>query len=417
MTDTPSRSPSPAGALFDPRILIAMIAVAIASVVGVVYFGALGDFDPRIGRVGNDSFSSSAVGHKAFTELLERRGLSVLRSRSDGLAKADGGALLRLEPRPRDFEQVLVADAEVDWSDAGYLVVLPKRFGVRDAFDQDRARLVGLKDIEDAQEIVKILGLSARVVRPDDGVGKWPRNDFGIEPSISDPQFLKLHGRDALRPVVGDTGRVLIARGMWSGRPLFLVSDPDILANHGIDDGENAALAVALIETVLSGGSLVVVDETVHGFATEKDFWRAAFSPPYLGIALALAVFFALLAWRALVRFGTPNATARPFGSGKAALIRNTRDLLLFGGYGMDGLLRYRDAVLRDVAERANVPSRNGAPDVTALARLRGGIEATALRDALDAVEAARGMPKNGTAAVEAARALARWKKDILHGR
>lgn len=417
MTTSPPRAPFSNAALFDPKILIAMVAVAIASVVGVVYFGALGEFDPRIGRVGNDSFSSSAVGHRAFTELLERRGLSVVRSRSDGLAKADGGALLRLEPRPRDLEQALASDADAAWSNTGLLVVLPKRFGVRAAFEQDRADRVGLRDIDSPQDILDILGLSSRVIRPEDGDTAWPRNAFGIEPTLADPQYLMLHDDDLLRPLLGDAGRALIAQGTWEGRPLFLLSDPDILANHGIDDGRNAALAVALIDAVLSGGSLVVVDETVHGFATEKDFWRAAFSPPYLGIALALAVFLALMAWRALVRFGTPTAAPRPFGSGKAALIGNTRELLLFGGYGLDGLLRYRDAVLRDVSERVNVQSRSGEPNVEALSRLRGGIGAAALRSALDAVEAARSSPKNGTAAVEAARALARWKKEILHGR
>jgi hypothetical protein len=404
------------GSLFDPRVLIGLVAIAVACLVGVVYFGALGDFDSRMGRVGNNSFSTSAVGHMAFTELLERRGYSVVRSRADSLAKASGGAILRLEPNVNELEQVLAAEDGASFGRGRVMLVLPKRFGLVDPFERDRARRVGLLSTRAAQEIVAVMGLRATVSRPESDP-TWRENAFGTEPTLSDPQLLQLDPDDGLDPLVSGPAGTLIAAGFVNGQLLMVISDPDILSNHGIDDGDNAALAVAALEHILAPGSVVVVDETVHGFEIEKDFWRLAFSPPYVGIALAGAVLLGVMVWRALVRFGSPAMSPRPFGSGKSALIRNTRDLLLFGGYGADGLARYRDAVLRDVSERANIRRRDQALDMEALARLRGGIGAEALRAALDAVDRALATPRDSRAAAAAARALSQWKKDILHGR
>ena len=49
-----------------------------------------------------------------------------------------------------------------------------------------------------------------------------------------------------------------------------MLSDPDVISNHGLAQSGNAALAVAMIERLRSGSGSVVFDETIHGFARRE---------------------------------------------------------------------------------------------------------------------------------------------------
>ncbi len=102
-----------------------------------------------------------------------------------------------------------------------------------------------------------------------------------------------------------------------------MLTDPDIIENHGITKGDNLVFADAVFKGLLDGKTgTVVFDETIHGFL------RAAQAPtkflfefPYNLIAVQLVAGVALLLWAAMGRFGTPEIPERALKTGKRDLI------------------------------------------------------------------------------------------------
>ena len=88
-------------AVFSPKVVIWLITVGLLSFAGAIYFVIYGD--EGIARTsGANSFSYSAIGHRAFVETLRRMDVPVLVSRDDSAAKAGRSALLVVaEPRWR----------------------------------------------------------------------------------------------------------------------------------------------------------------------------------------------------------------------------------------------------------------------------------------------------------------------------
>ena len=116
-------------AVFSPKTVFWLIAVGLLSFAGAIYFTIYGD-DGTARTAGANSFSYSAIGHRAFVETLRRTGVPVLVSRHDSATKAGQSALLVVaEPRWRAS-----ADDAIDelLSAGTILIVLPKRRGEPD---------------------------------------------------------------------------------------------------------------------------------------------------------------------------------------------------------------------------------------------------------------------------------------------
>jgi len=149
---------------------------------------------------------------------------------------------------------------------------------------------------------------------------------------------------------------VLIGLVRSSGFHITVIADPDIIANHGLYRGDNAALAVALIDRLLPQGGRIVVDETLHGYVLHHSIWRLLLTPPYLAASLLALLAVAFLVWRATQRFGAPLPPQRAIASGKDTLIDNASRLLVSGGHADHLVGRYGLAMLSDVAERLHLP-------------------------------------------------------------
>ena len=88
-----------------------------------------------------------------------------------------------------------------------------------------------------------------------------------IAPDLEAPIQL-MHG-DRLQPLIGDADGMLLGELTDRNRKIWVLSDPDVISNHGLARAGNAALAVAMIKRLRSGSGSVVFDETVHGFISE----------------------------------------------------------------------------------------------------------------------------------------------------
>jgi len=121
----------------------------------------------------------------------------------------------------------------------------------------------------------------------------WRRVAWDIAPTLDQPQLIR---SDLISPIVHSDDGVLLGELNWGDTTVWVLSDPDVINNAGIDEGDNAVFAMAMITAQLPPGSSVIFDETIHGFALSPDLWKALLSFP-----LNLAVLQGLCAAAVLV--------------------------------------------------------------------------------------------------------------------
>jgi hypothetical protein len=239
---------------------------------------------------------------------------------------------------------------------------------------------------------------------------------FDLVPTLDAPQLVR---SDWLDPIVATEDGLLVGKVRRGRQPIWILSDRDILSNHGLDRGDNAALVLWLIEALRPTGGTVVIDETAHGFARQPSLWRSAFAFPFVIATVQALATVAVLAWAATGRFGAPIAAAPPLAPGKAGLIDNTAALLRSGGHGPEILMRYLRVTLRDVARRLHLPRHLDEAALVVLVdrigRARGAAASYGvLRREAEATARAGGL--HGLRLAQTARNLYRWKHEMIHG-
>ena len=403
------------GELFSPRTLLAIIAIGTAAFVGMVYLEMFGIDDPDF-EIGPSTYSSSALGHKALMETLRRLDVPVVVSRFRTAEKTGSGSLLVLaEPDDSDISEELVEG----FGDLPHgLLVLPKWSGLRDGAKPRWVEAMGLVPLDDVEEVLKRAGTEGMAKRLT-GTFTVDVPDFGGKIELTDPQIMI---GAAVKPIVTLQGGVLIGEAdLGSGRQ-WVLSDPDLISNHGIDQGDNAVVAVSIIEALRPGGGAVIFDETIHGLELRPNLLRTAFQLPFSIVTLSAAVAIALAIWAGLMRFGRPDPSQRALQPGKVTLIRTTADLLRQGsrkGTVELVLTRYLKAQIADLVARLNGPrgldeNRQIAwLDDLAVARRLG----TRLQPLAAAIEAtAKSHSTDPGRALRLAADLHAWKQEFLYG-
>jgi len=255
-------------------------------------------------------------------------------------------------------------------------------------------------------------------VRPETA-GSWPQNELGATPSIAGP--VQLMQAKRLRPIVAsEDGGILLGELTDKGRRLWVLSDPDVLSNHGLGRAGNAAFAVALMQALRQGDGAMVFDETIHGYATEPvSPLRLLFKFPFVVATIQGALALALLLWATVARFGVPERLPPALDAGKQGLIRNAAKLLGFARHQNVIVRRYVQATLRDAARELHLPR---------------GLDDAALIESLQRVGEARGVTIDCGALLRRletraaggrgekspllplARDIHQWKREIMDG-
>ena len=398
--------------LFAPRMLAAWLVIAVILGAAALYFGALGEGRPGSDAVGPSTFSRSALGHAGIADMLRRLGITVVKSRAESLGKLrQDGVLVVAEPnvsqQPQQVRTLL--------SFRNVLLVLPKRVGRR---SRDRPEWVDQTMVLPEASVAAVLTLAsvkAEVVRAA-SVSTWSRNDLGPAPKIGGP--VQLIKSTELRPVVATDDGMLVGELRTNARRLWILADPDVLENHGIGEGENAAFAVALINGLRGRNGNVVFDETVHGFVELAGApWQLLFEFPFVLATLQGLIAIGLLLWATMGRFGAPLPPPAPLESGKHGLIQNTAKLFEFAGYQAVMVQRYVQAIVRDVARQLRGPATMTEADAVAwldrVGRARG-VDISCAALLLRARELAR--RRDGPTLAALARDTYRWKREIVDG-
>jgi len=415
---------------FAPRTVALLIVAGALTFAGAIYFIVFGDTGIKSGA---NSFSESAIGHKAFVELLRRQSFAVIVSQNDSAEKARDGALLVLaEPSFRQIDkQGGLPAAERT------LLVLPKWRGFPDPQKPRWLLHAGLLPPDSVQSVLRNLLPEATLVRPNE-TPRWSEVPFdsirNLRPGGSDntPLWNRMRSRAApkienvqlinsssLTPILASPEGILIGGMRVNSRSVFVISDPDLLSNHGLDEGENANHLVDAMTLFQSGSAPLIIDETIHGFRSNPNLWRKMFELPYIVATMLTAAAIVTLLWASTGRFGAPQTETEDHRVADIGLIETAVDLLYQSGQGVQIARRYPAVILRQVTNRLHTPrhlSEDAKRDwIDRVGDTRG--VTTHYRDLQREIESAT--PKGRTQTEAVLRALKRlhtWKQEMLDG-
>jgi hypothetical protein len=228
--------------------------------------------------------------------------------------------------------------------------------------------------------------------------------------TLSPDDTVQLLSGKSLRPLVRRPEGVLL--GQIEGTDIYILADPDTLANHGLDTLAHARFALGLIDT-LRGDQEIIFDVTLAGFVQGHNGMRSMFTPPLLGVSLITFAALALLFWAALTTFGARRREDPALRLGKSALIDSTVGLFTLarreGHFAPGFMALQRERLRRALSLPRSVPDA----DLTALldrrARARGLVRTFTDWETLFA----NAFPRRAVF-LDEARAFHRWTRDML---
>jgi hypothetical protein len=401
--------------VFSRRLLVGWIVGAVVVFAISLYFmggGELGGPD----SVGPSTYSRSAIGHAGIADVLTQFAIPVVKSRSSSLEKLSPGSVLVIaEPRRNgQSEEAIRTLLKADT----ILLVLPKWTGPASEQKSGWLRQVVERALPDAQWAVNLVAPRAEVVREKDAP-QWTTNVLQATPDLTLP--VQLISGDRLRPIVGAQQGMLVGEISERNRKIWVLADPDVIANHGIARGGNAALALALIQALRSGEGSVVFDETVHGIMVRPvSPFLLLFRFPFVVATVQGVLAVALLLWATLGRFGAPQTAPPALRAGRAGLLDNMAKLVEFTGHQDVMVRRYVQETVREAALALHAPRELSDAGLVAWLGRVGSARGVAidceaaLRRAADA-GTERG--RNPSALVRLARDIHQWKGEIVDGR
>lgn len=381
---------------FSQRTLLALIAVGALGFVVMAYLMIAGE-DTRGWQASPTTTSRSAVGYRAFTELLRRFDIDPVAPSETRLVQESLRIVLAPQT-PQEVREILQATTRP------VLIVLPK-WRTRAPPLSDRVADAQLRNIEGVQAMARAIADDAAIVRPE-AVGAWRMEGVQGTPQLTRPQLVR---SAKLCPVVSSPEGMLIAR-LCAHPQVAVLADPDLLANYGLWRGDNAVLAMSLVARLRSGDGPVVALEAARD-RPSHDIWQLAVSPPFALVTFSALVAIGIALWAAATRFGPPADEPQPPPAGVFALIDVAARLLRDRSDGGRLLKRYADLAALDLGRRLKAPAQLQGP--AEIGRWLGG--APTYQELVRAIETIA--PGDRAATVAAAARLHRWREDLLNGR
>lgn len=155
----------------------------------------------------------------------------------------------------------------------------------------------------------------------------------------------------------GDSKQAVLVRVRGGANPVYVLSEPDLMNNHGLAHEGVARAALAMIGALRRGNGPVMLDVTLNGLGRSPSMLKALFEPPFRGATICAILAALLMAFHTLARFGAPADGEAAVTRGKKALADNTAELVRIMGRESGMALRYvqmaRDFALGRLGARA----------------------------------------------------------------
>ncbi len=320
-----------------------------------------------------DAYSRGPLGHRGLYDTLQRLDIPVQVHRGDGDALQGGSGLLILAEPPPTGEGCEAMRQIV--SRGGYgnlLLVLPKWQFVPPELGRGGLPTVTQVPLADVDRLLHVLAPDVNVVRPVsrpevrriDAEGTSVR----VNITLPAPQLVTAaEDGGALGLAAAEGGLFVRVRDhMW------VLADPDLLANHGIGRADNGVELLPLVAE-LRGDGPVVFEESLHGYRSPA-LWQTLTVPPLLYPVLHIVLLAAIWLWTGVRRFGAPAPDVVQSAGGRRVLIENTAQLVHRGGHTAYMLGRYWQAVVRDTTAQLRLAGEDHPARLRSLsASIRGG--------------------------------------------
>lgn len=410
---------------FNPKVVLVFIVFAIGLFALSIIFYTYGTettTETRDQRYAPDTYSISAIGYAGVYNTMRRMSFPVARSNYEPTDQAGSrGTLIVAEP---ELHLVYGDDASNKLLQANrLLLILPKW--------QGRPSKANPRWITDAT-LVRLYRVQQTLALVDDSNGtvirapwpqKWTINEIGITPAGKGQ--IQLIVSDELRPVVGAKDGMLIGEKIHNGRIVWVLSDPDVISNHGFGKGDNAMFCLTMIGVLRHWNNTdskapIVFDETVHGYkVTKTQSHKLPFKFPFSIIVILVFLTAILLGFAGVRRFGTPKRPEASQDFGKAGLIQNSARLLDYAGHHAVVMQRYVKMNIRNVGQSLHAP---GNLSEAALAQWLDRVAKTRKIDKSSAVILATAIKLNSNDNQTLARLfksawdIYKWKGEMLNG-
>jgi hypothetical protein len=400
---------------FQLLTLIVLIVVGLGAFLAGTYLQVFDDGSGEPWTVESNSFSRSAIGHRAFIATLRKLGMPVEVSRFRTLDRVgDNDLLLLLEPDAKAGDEILSQLDRVPH----VLLVLPKWEGVPDLNRLTWIGQMGLLPESDVEQVLHAVLPGADLGRQKNKL-EYDATRYHGRLAIEQPQYIDAANDVRIGSLLLARDGTLLAERTDNGNHLWILSDPDILSNAGLDEADNGIVAVSIVRSLLPQGGKVVIDETSHGFEQRPNLLRVLLHPPFVSVGIAAIVALLVLAWAGLTRFGAPRPETVGLAAGKLTLVRNAAQLLRLGTTAANLAQSYRRLVLADAIAELHGPA--GLDEFAQAAWLdraaahRGlSIRIKPLLDEMS--QLADGNRLDAARALRFSLDLHRWKQEILNG-
>jgi len=363
---------------------------------------------------GSDSFSRSAIGHRAFMRVLDEWGYDTLASRHASAEKVGAGDLLVLaEPQSGAAKSPVPLSRMIDSvTERGgvTLVVLPKWEGNPMEGKPAWIQSVSMRPVREPGRVLAAVlaqGFLTDCIGRGPVESAWRSKLAGVSGlHLVFPQFI-LHDCADLSSVVENDEGILIATSY--DRDVVVIADPDLVNNAGLGKGSNALVVSQLFDRTLEPRN-VVFDESAHGHGRPDSAWARFVEFPLVLVLFHLVGFLLVVVWAGWMRFGKPEPVPSRVGEGKQTLLDNTARLLHAGGHWGYSTKRYAAMIVREVAQVYGVPRDVGR--LAGISRAQGFDE-----DVEGLIRAVRMLPDQGSeagAALKLALRLHAWRFAML---
>lgn len=410
-----SEAEFPTRAAFSPRTMMGLV------LVGVFAFSAfvvLSVYAPEL-RSGDDGgghpLSKSAIGYAGAVRLLQARGVPVVVSRSPLHHAAPGGSVRVLTPERLSADDLKAYDLSTP-----LLIVLPKWTVAPDLTHKGWVRKLTGRAADSDISALQVATAVSKQTLLNRGVGPETPTLRGAGGIIPQETVLPLDRLDSLQTLSGREwrpqlvtadGRIVLAS--YKNTSLFVLTDPDLLDNHGLK-GINTARAGMAVLDGLRAGEGVAFDVTPNGFARPRSVLRLAFEPPMLGATLCALAAAILMGFHAVARFGPAVTGGRAFALGKRALIDTSADLIRAAHKEHELAPAYAALIETRTARAAG--ERDGAVGDRA-ARLAGLERRRKPTDTLEALKTAAQAARSRGETLGVAARLFHWKSEMTRDR
>ena len=449
---------------FSPVVVGFVVAGVVAIfALSVVLLAVGGGHEPAR----TTSASPSAIGHLGFYALLEKLDIPVGNTWTAGDAPAGADGLVVIdEPENGRAKHIAFGKA------GKVLVILPKRWGVRDEEHYGWVKQVGLlgtfwpqqvldQVVEGASVIRLPVGAAAttpagkttpgasiqdgagasgakaraRAARPvlkapaprTDGAARQaslpldtllPIDTLGVRPAIEDR--VQLISSKALTPLIGSSDRMLLGELKNGRQRIWVLADPDPLENYGLQNPANLRFAVALVTALRGDAGRVVFDDIgQQGRARTRSPLELLFRWPYVLVTIQILVALALLLAATTARFGGAETAPVPIALGKLRLIENIASLMDRAGHQSVVLRCYIKVKLHEAGRALHAPPGLDDGALAAWLDRIGHSRGVALRsaDILDrSAQTSGGRARTLSHLFREAREMDRWNREILDG-